>query len=174
MITVILAIMKQGSKLIFILFLLVGAITTFGQSGNSVNPDDEFNLFLFSLLMIFICAMTGAAILGAMVATLILLFLLALLALGVLSTSVAIGLYRRSFAAGFKSFIMILFITVCAAIGGIGLVFVGYFFNLPTSTVMNLMIGISSGAMGGLLMALATYHVLLWTIKIMAQKFQIG
>jgi hypothetical protein len=166
--------MKQGSKLIFILFLLVCVITTFGQSGNSVEPDDGFNLFLFSLLMIFICAMTGAAILGAMAAALILFFLFALIALGVLSTSVAIGLYKRSFAEGFKSFIMILFITVCAAIGGIGLVLVDYFFNLPTSAVMNLVIGISSGIAGGLLMALATYNVLRWIIKIMAQKFRIA
>ena len=174
MIHVILATMKQRPKLIFISLFLLSVITTFAQSGNSGTPDDEFNLFLFSLLMIFVCAMIGAAIIGAMVAALIIFFLFALIALGVLSTSVAIGLYKRSFATGFKSFIIILFTTICATIGGIGLVLVDYFFNLPTSATMNLTIGILSGVLGGLLIALATHHIFLRIIRIMAQKFRIA
>jgi hypothetical protein len=172
MITIILAKMKRQSKLIFILLFLSFVITTSAQSGDLNTADDEFNLFLLSLVAVFFCAMIAAAILGAMITTLILFVLFALIALGVFSTSVAIGLYKRSFAAGFKSFLMILFITGCSVIGGGGLVLVDYFFNLPMSTGVNFMIGIISGGLGGLIMALATYHSFLWIIKTMAQRFR--
>jgi MFS family permease len=163
--------MKLRSKLIFILFLLLCVFSAFAQSNNS--NDDEFNLFLLSLLAIFFCAMIGAAIIGAMVAALVLFFLLALITAGVLSTSVMIGLYKRSFEAGFKSFLMILFAVSCAVIGCIGSYLSKYFLDLHMSTAAIIIIGIAGGLIGGLIMAVATYQVFRWVIKKVTQKLRL-
>jgi hypothetical protein len=166
--------MKQWPKLIFILLSLLTAIATFAQSGNANTPnDDEFNLFLLSLLSIFFCAMIGAAILGAIVAALVLFFFFSLIAVGVLSASVAIGLYKHSFAAGFKSFLMILFSASCAAVGGIGSYLANYLFDLNVSTVTVIIIGVAGGLIGGLIMAAATYHLFRWIIKMATQKLRL-
>jgi hypothetical protein len=164
--------MKLGSKLIFILFFLLCGIIAFPQVDNSI-PDDSFNLFLFSLLMIFVCVMIGAAIIGAMAAALLLFFLFTLITIGVLSSSVAIGLYKRSFSAGFKSFLMILLGFTCSVIGIVGLVIINILFALHLQTGTLLIIGPISGFMGGILIAIATYRIFQWFIKIAAQKLQV-
>ncbi len=165
--------MKHLSKLAIVLFFLFVVTTVFAQSDNPTSADDdEFNLFLLSLLLIFVCAMIGAAIIGAMAATILLLFLFALMALGVLSTSIAVGLYKRSFSAGFKSFLMILFGLTGAIIAGIGLVLIDYLFRLPTSGLSSFLIGITGGLIGGLLLAIATHHGFQWLIRYLAQKLK--
>jgi hypothetical protein len=163
--------MKLHSKLIFILFLLLCVLPAFAQSNNS--SDDEFNLFLFSLLAIFFCAMIGAAIIGAMVAALVLFFLFALITVGVLSTSVMVGLYKRSFEAAFKSFLMILFAIRGAVIGCVGSYLSKYFLDLHMSTAA-IIIGIAGGLIGGLMMAVATYQVFRWVIKKVTQKLRLA
>lgn len=166
--------MKLLSKIIFIFFFVILVFPVFGQSNSTPADEEEFNLFLFSMLVIFFCVMIGAAIIGAMLAALFLSFVFSLMALGVLSTSIAIGLYKKSFSTGFKSFIMIIFGISCSAIGGIGLLLVNHFFDLHVSSATSVLIGISSGSVGGLLMAIATFQTLKWMIKIIAHKLRLA
>jgi len=102
--------MKTKIVFIFCCLLFASFFHAFSQSRNSApEPDEEFNLFLFILLIVFICGMIGAAIIGALAAMLILFILFALISIGVLSSSVALGLYTRSYSVGFKSFLIMLF-----------------------------------------------------------------
>lgn len=166
--------MKPASKLIFILTLLFTSTIAFSQSNSSTNPDDgEFNLFLLSLLTIFFCSMFAAAILGAVIAMFIFLLLFALITIGVLSTSVAIGLYKKSFSAGFKSFLMILLGSGCAVISAIGLFIADYFFQLPISTFAIVIVGLMSGATGGIIMAIAMHRVIRTILKIITQRLKL-
>lgn len=144
------------------------------QTDTNSHPDDEFNLFLLGLLTIFVCAMIGAAIVGAFTATLFVFLLFGLVSLGILSTSIIIGLYKKSVSAGFKSFLIILHGSGCMAIGGIGAVIINYFFELPLSLPMNFFVGGLGGFVAGLLMAISTYHVFQRIIKFIVQKLKLA
>jgi hypothetical protein len=165
--------MKRQSKIVFVLSILflVLSMTALGQN-KEYDPakDDEFNIFLLSLATIFVCAMIGAAIVGAFAAAITLFFLFALIAVGVLSTSVAIGLYRRSFSAGFKSFLMILFGIGCSFVGALGLLLADKFFDLPLSSSSSLLVGLLGGLIGGLVLAIASWNVIRWVIKLLTKK----
>ena len=80
--------------------------------------------------------MIGSAIVSAMATALLLFFLFTLMSLGVLSTPVPIGLYRRSFSGGFRSFLLLVFGIPCVAIGGIGLALIDHFLDLPGSPAL--------------------------------------
>jgi hypothetical protein len=114
--------------------------------------DDEFNIFLFSLLMLFMCGLFGAAFICALATGLIVLLLLFITAFGFVSTATAIGIYKRSFTAGFASFLMLIFCVGCSIIGCIGLTLADYFFHLPTSRGTALVVGLVSGALGGIVL----------------------
>lgn len=165
--------MRWLSKLIFIFFIIVLALPAFSQDLKPAD-DEEFNLFLLSLASIFICAMIGAAIIGAIAASLFLFFVFALIALGVLSTSIALGLYKRSFSAGFQTFMMILFGVCCSIIGGVGLLIVDHLAGLQPSHMTSFLVGTAAGLIGGLLMAIATIRMFQWIAKIIARKFRIA
>lgn len=166
--------MKAASKVVFLLTVLLLAFcpALFAQADTVPNPpDEEFNLFLLAMLSVGVFAMMGATIIGAVVASLILFFLFALIAVGVLSTSVAIGLYKRSYAAGFKSFLIILFTVMCAGIGYTGALIAGTLFELPISASTAALTGAIGGFLGGWLMALATYQTIQLVIHYFAKRF---
>lgn len=118
--------------------------------------------------------MVGAAIVGAMAATLIIFALFALAAIGALSTSIAVGLYKKSFASGFKTFLLIAFGAGCSFFGGAGLFAVHFFFHLPLSAGLCVLVGGISGLIGGIIMAAATYHVFQWVIRSAAQRLRLA
>lgn len=169
--------MKASAKVVFLLSVLLMVLCPllYGQSEPVNNPgDDEFNIFLFSLAAVCVCGMIGAAIVGAVAAALILFFLFALIAVGALSTSVAIGLYNRSYAAGFKSFLIIFFMLGCAAIGSTGVLLVSNLFHLPLSNSMAALTGLTGGLCGGWLMGLATYQTIQAGIQYLAKRLRLS
>jgi hypothetical protein len=126
--------------------------------------DDEFNIFLFTFASVFLAAMAGVALIAAIVTALILFFLFALLSLGVLSTSFMVGLYKKSIAAGFKIFIVLVFTGGGTLIGIIGLWLTKHIFYLSFSDSTSLLIGAASGAIAGILLGLATFKMLQYLI----------
>jgi hypothetical protein len=165
--------MKRQLKIVFVLSIifLILSITVFAQN-KEYDPakDDEFGIFLLAIAAIFICVMIGAAIVGAFAAAFVLFFVFALVTLGVLSASVAIGLYKRSFAAGFKTFLMILFGVSCSIVGALGLLFADQLFNLQISSSTSLLVGLSGGLIGGILLAITSLHAFRWLIKLLSRK----
>ena len=143
------------------------------QSNNANAEDDEFNIFLLTIETVFVCGMIGAAIVGAMGAALVLFFLFSFMAIGVLSTSVAIGLYKRSFATGFKSFLIFLFGIGSSVVGAVGLIIARGLFHFHLSGAITLLIGFTAGMSGGIIMGFATYKVLQSILKYLMNKWNL-
>jgi hypothetical protein len=163
--------MKAAAKLVFILVFIFMSLNGFSQEPNPP-VDEEMEVFLLVIAAIFVSGMIGAAIIGATAAALILFFLFGLLSIGVFSTSVLIGLYKRSFASGFKSFLMLLFGFSCSAIGAGGMFLIDAAFDLPGSPALITSIGAGSGLLGGLILAQASYVVSRKVIGIFIGKLQ--
>jgi hypothetical protein len=158
---------------IFLSLLPLIAVSQVTDQQTPPADDLPFNLLLLGILALFFCAMIGAAIVGAAVAALVLFFLMALVTLGLLSTSVLVGLYKRSFQAGFKTFLYTLFGGSCSLIGGGGLWIAGQLVDLPLTPAYHIVIGGVAGLLGGILMALATHQVLRFIFKSFAQKLPV-
>lgn len=165
------AVSKIKGFAITLLFLL--PLTLFAQETKPPSPDEGMDMFLLILAGVFISGMVGAAIVGAAAGLIVLFFIFGLMAIGALSASVAVGMYRKSLAAGFKSFLMILFGTTCSVIGGCGLWLLSGYFAPDFGHGKALFItGFAGGLVGGLLMALCTYRVLQFLLKFLVRKLQ--
>ena len=166
--------MKIVAKIIFILSLLVLIILkpSFAQDVSSVE-DEEFNLFLFTLAFVFISAVVGAAIIGALAAAFLLFFIFSLISLGAISTSIGIGLYKRSYEAGFKTFLIIIFATSCGIVGGTGLFLFNTMLSMPVTTFVAVLMGISGGIVGGYIMAVTTFRLFQIFIKFLSRRLNI-
>lgn len=141
------------------LFLLPYFITTalFAQSTGTPASDDEMNLFLMAFACVFIGVMLGAAVIGAILATLLFLLALAFVNFGILSTSFLIGLYKRSLAAGFKSLLLLGFGLPCAALGLATTFLFNYVVPLHLPNTALAFTGLLSGLTGGLLLGLVAF-----------------
>ncbi len=147
---------KYGLSFLFaILYLSATA-----QADKTPAQDDEFNVFLLSLATVFVCAMIGAAIAGAFAAALFFILLTALISVGILSTSVAVGLYKRSAAAGFKTLLVIVFGAGCAVCGLVLSLMVQRFYPEHLSAFTALTAGIIAGAFGGIVIGLSLFTII--------------
>jgi len=134
--------------------------TTLNPADEASVEDDEFNVFILVVGTTVVCAMIGAAIVGAFAAALFLLLLVALAALGIVSASVLVGLYKRSFQSGFKSFIVILSVMVCTALGAGGAWLINHIFKLNITDTTSLLCGGAGGFIGGFIIALAVIKII--------------
>jgi len=121
--------------------------------------DEEFNLFLFSLLAVAICGMVGATIIGAFAATMVVLMSAALISFGILSISVLAGLYKRSIAAGFKTLLYIICPIGGAVIGMSGFLLADKLFEISIPVKKGLLAGAIGGVIGGIIMAFAVSKI---------------
>lgn len=123
-------------------------------------PDEGMDMFLLVFGSLFVAAMFGAAMIGAFLAALVVLLFLTLFSFGLLSTSFFVGLYHRSFRSGLKTFLLLLFCTTCPFAGWILFSFFNKLFPLPLTSSQVSFIGLGSGLVGGLLLALMTFRIL--------------
>lgn len=150
--------------------LLILYLSAVAQPDKAPASDDEFNVFLLSLATVFMCVMIGAAIVGAFAAALFFISLLALISLGILSASVAVGLYKRSVTAGFKTLLIIVFGTGCAGCGlGLSLL-VHSFYPTHLSFAMALVAGLIAGAFGGAVMGLSLFTVIQTALRNISRR----
>lgn len=122
--------------------------------------DEEFNIFLLSLALIFAATVIGTAIAGTAVAVIFLLIVFGCMAAGILSISFVAGFYRRSFQFGFKTFVSIISTLAGIIIGGFGLLIISRLFESDLSIQRALLIGGLGGALGGVLMGQLVYQAL--------------
>jgi hypothetical protein len=135
-------------------FCLTGIHGFLLQSQNGY--DEEFNLFLFTILilgMIFICV---SIIISAMIAIICLVIIFGLIGIGALSASVLIGINKKSFTTGFRIFI-ILFCTFSVGVLGVLCFYIlnriFEWWTTSTAIISGLCFGFISGFAAGILIA---------------------
>ena len=122
--------------------------------------DDDFSpgLLFFALvavILVFVCIGMGVA-----VVVIGLLIVFAFVSLGLLSTSVIIGLNKKSFTAGFKTFLT-LSISLCGLGIGIGILYLfNKIFQLHFTNISIMSIGAIGGLLSGILLAQLVYIII--------------
>jgi hypothetical protein len=165
--------MKTLFKLTAFLLVFILPLFLFAQTGNPVYQDEGMDLFLLVLASIFMFAIFGAAIIGAFLASFAIILFFTLTALGMVSTSVAIGIYKRSFTAGFKSFFLIFFAAASAALGTVGLLLLHLFLPLNIPTGYLAPIGFLGGLAGGLLLGNVLFYIVKELIATAARRLKL-
>lgn len=148
--------------------------TTTVVNANATAPDDEFNLFLLTFGIAFICAIIIASCIGALAAIIIIGFLFAMISAGIISTSFIVGFYKRSLAAGFKTLLLILGMITGIFLGAGGLWIIAHSFKFDLSLSNALWIGAAGGCVGGFLMGLVIFKVVQLLIAYLKSKFKLS
>jgi len=139
-------------------------------SNNSTHTDDEpFNIFLLFIGVSFICAMVGAAIIGAFGAALFLLLLFLFVVTGIASSSIVVGLHKRSLYAGFKTFVILL----CAILGTILLGFLTLLIVKTSHLHYDLTSAFIAGAAGGCIGGISIGAVIAYLVKNVTNRIKI-
>ena len=139
------------------------------QSGDYQEEDFTPGLFLFGLLAIvfmFICVGVGIVL-----AVIGLLILFGFVMLGILSTSIFVGLYNKSLAQGFKTFLVSVTAVGGLLVGAIGFGLfnkIVHWFTTPTS----ICIGSFAGLLTGFLLGLVLFYVLQKLIAFLKDKLK--
>jgi hypothetical protein len=122
----------------------------------AVPLDEEFNLFLFAMLiagLIFVCL---SVLIAIILAILLLLFIFGCIAIGALSTSVLVGIHQKSFTTGFRTFIL-LFSTLGMGVIGTGSFWlfnrIVHWWSTTKAILTGLGFGLISGFITGLVLA---------------------
>lgn len=162
--------MKYFSKYLFIITLIFPIFILFSQNIDSIAIDTSYNLnqidegldgapglFIFIILaFLFILISIG---IGIIVAILTLLIIFGLIVLGILSASIIIGLNKKSFTKGFKTFL----ISSTTFGGGIFGIFGFWILNKIThwwSISTSLTIGSFCGLVSGILFGYFLFYII--------------
>jgi hypothetical protein len=115
----------------------------------TINPDEEeFNLFLFMLLIAGIIFISISVLLAILITVVLLFIIFGGITIGAISTSVLIGIHKKSFTAAFRSF-LIVFSTFTLTIIGMGSF---WFFNRIVhwwSNTKAILFGLAAGLLSG-------------------------
>jgi hypothetical protein len=134
--------------------------------------EEEFNLFLAMILLVAVSIMAGSFIACLVLGMVILLAFMALISFGVLSASVVVGWYKRSFNSGFRTFVMLGCCIACAVTGMVGFLLVVKLFELDISTRTGLVAGGISGAIAGVFLGWTIYKITRFILKWAIQKLR--
>ena len=126
--------------------------STILEATTNTSPEDaEFNLFLFTFVSLGILGLISAVTLGAIIAIAFLVLMFLSVTLGLLSVATVAGFYKRSVTTGFRVFIKLLLGFGCAVAACVGFIVLDALLDFPLSRKESAIIGLVSGALGGLL-----------------------
>lgn len=136
------------------LHIILAALKTSFIFLQAVTPEDEeFNLFLFTLLLFGIIFIVICVIIAIILTLLCLLAIFGFIAIGALSASVLIGIHKKSLTSGFRYFVII-FCTVGLGTLGTGAFWLlnrfTHWFSLQTALLSGALIGMVSGLIAGI------------------------
>ena len=160
-------------KFIFFFLFLFVSLAAFGQNNYDSANDEEFNIFLMLLLTIFVCGMFGAAVVGAMIASLLAIAVFSLVVFGIVSTSIIVGVYKKSLSAGFRTFVFILFGISCGICGAAIAGFAQYYFGIAPSFTTAVGCGLTGGVLGGILLTFISVKAVRYIIGYAATKLKL-
>ncbi len=137
---------------------------------DSAEADDFVpGLLLIALVFALICI--GVAFAGTVLGIGIMFILSVLFSIGVLSVSVASGIYRRSFMAGFRVFV-VSGMAVLGTIGGTAVfTLANYLFDLHFTGGWLLLTGASGGLAGGLLLGVLLNQIIRSTMRWIQKRY---
>ena len=147
--------------------------TTSIKNYEANEPDDEFNLFLLTFAFAFFTAISIAAFIGVITAIAVILFIFLMISAGILSSSFLVGLYKKSFAAGFKTLMIITGALTGIILGTVGLWLSVKIFDLNLSLQNALWIGAADGCIGGLIMGFLIFRTLQVILAYAKKKFKL-
>lgn len=123
---------------------------------NTAPIDEEFNLFLFAILILGIIFICISVLITLLIAILCLFAIFGFILVGALSTSVIVGINKKSFTTGFKTFVTV-FATFAFGIIGIGSFWflnkLLHWWSETKTIIIGLSFGLISGLITGLTMA---------------------
>ena len=185
--------MKQIQFILYLLFFILPNLTISGQTLDTINRNgnhtainvnviadetsqfdetDDFSPGLFFFALIGVAIVLFSIGIGIAIIVLFLILLFGLVTFGVLSTSIIVGINKKSFSKGFKTFI-ILFSTICGSLI-CGMLFFSineyyHWWSRMNSTI----IGLSSGLFAGLLFGISTYYIIRYFTNYFKKKLNL-
>ncbi|MGC4041840.1 MAG: hypothetical protein QM710_13925 [Flavobacterium sp.] len=118
--------------------------------------DGEFNLFLFTLLILGLIFIFISIIAAIVLAVLCLLIIFGCIGIGALSASVLIGISKKSFTTGFRWFVII-FSSLSLSLTGAGAFWffnrITHWFSYEKAIIAGAVIGLISGVIAGICFA---------------------
>jgi hypothetical protein len=144
------------------------AMSSTWQSGENIS-DDDFAPGLLFMTFIGIGLIAACIGIGSIVSIAILLLLFAFISVGILSSSIIIGLSRRSLTAGFKTFIISITIVVGIILGITTLYLANYLFDLQLAHSTTLWMGAGGGLMAGVILGLLAFVLLQQLLRLFKQ-----
>lgn len=130
-------------------------LLTIVLQGNTIE-DDEFNMFLFSMLLLglaFICISLALAIFAVIISLLV---IFGLITIGALSVSVLVGLNKKSITTGFRTFVVFFSTFAMTVLGAISFWILNriiHWWSQIKSIVLGSGIGLVSGLIIGIVIA---------------------
>jgi len=125
----------------------------FAHLQSTHTEDQEFDLFLLTLLIIGLVSMLVTIVIGIILTLVLLVVIFGLISFGALSASVIIGIHKKSVTKGFKTFVMVFSTLVSALLGTI----IFYILNRIVhwgETGAAMLYGLFFGLLGGFLFGL--------------------
>jgi hypothetical protein len=172
--------MKQTLFIKTILLFIITSLTTFGQMADStiysrsfvqtdtINTKDtsmendesgDFSPGLFFLTVIGLAFILVCVGVGIALTVMVLLILFGLVSFGILSTSIIVGLNKRSSAKGFKTFILLASTIGGLLFGGVGFWLLNKIIHWWT-TKAAIINGLTTGLFAGLIFGFLAYYIL--------------
>ena len=94
--------------------------------------------------------------------------------MGIISSSIIVGIYKRSIGAGFATLLYFVFCISCMAIATGALFLVDFFINIPYSNFSLLLTGLASGLLAGLFLGFCTFKLIELTANAILSKWPIA
>lgn len=125
-------------------------------------PDDEFNLFLFSILVVGIIVMLVFVAVGIILTILALVAIFGLISMGALSASLIVGIHQKSVTKGFKAFAIVFTTAASGFLGAVLFWLLNSILKWSTDLVAvgtGFSIGLISGFLTGIAIAYAIQKI---------------
>jgi hypothetical protein len=157
--------MKKLATIAFVLFFL-----SLGLAAQTPNPaDDGFDV---PFMVVLGCFMVGCIMVGAAITALLMLVLVALVSAGIMSTGVLVALYKKSFSAGFKAFLVLFCSVAGTAACAIAMALINHFF-IHRNPLTALLMGAGGGLCGGMILGLILFFLIRTFLRYCRTRFSL-
>lgn len=174
---------------LWVLALILDSLTGFTQSTRDLRPEpadtslayipssdglpmeDDFSPGLFFFALLGLMLMVISAVVALVLAVLVLLLLAVLVAWGMVTASVLVGMYQKSFEKGIMTFWVLAF-GVLSALCGMALWLLVAWLSDSFSYQTALWVGGLTGLSGGLGVGILSFKALRWLISFLIEKLR--